>query len=214
MHMKVAAMRRMGLSSIELVPVKFTFLKRANRVRMRLHQHFTIEFGVILARLLVFRHVVTYSETSTLAERKMRFRSLVRSMHVYCDLVEHVPVGDTKSPLLRIVNRTSKGNENVHETFNPVLYVPLQKKCFDSVKINLMTDSGIPVPSMFGIGKSFVVLEFCRAAINISRCQTSIVICFSTRRQEAQTELLRCQSRSLRRILLSTERSRNTRVCR
>ena len=73
MHMKVAAMRRIGLSSIELVPIMFTFLKSANRVRMRLHQRFTIEFGVILARLLGFRHDVTYSETSTLAESKMQF---------------------------------------------------------------------------------------------------------------------------------------------
>jgi len=92
----------------------------------------------------------------------MQFRSFVRSIYVYCDLAEHVPVGDTKAPLLRIVNRTSNDNENVHETFNPVLYVPLQKKCFDSVEINLMTDSGFPVP--FRFGKSFVVLEFRRAA--------------------------------------------------
>jgi len=128
---------------------------------MILHQHFRIEFGVILARFLGFCLEVTYSETSTLAESKMRFRSLVRSIYVYCDLAEHVLVGDTKAPLLRIVNRTSKENENVHETFNPMLYVPLQKKCFDSVEINLMSDGGIPVPFMFG--KSFVVLEFRRA---------------------------------------------------
>ena len=156
MYMKAAAMSQMGLSSIEMVPITFTFLKSANGVRMRLHQHFVIEFGVILARLLGFCHDVTYFETSTLAESKMRFRSLIRSIYVYCDLAEHVPVGDTKAPLLRIVNRTSKGNEIVHETFNPVLYVPLQKKYFDSVEINLVTYGGIPVPFMFG--KSFVVL--------------------------------------------------------
>ena len=127
MHMKAAAMRRLGLPSIEMVPITFTFLKSANSVRMRLHQHFRIEFGVILARFWGFRYEVVYSGTSTLAESKMRFRSLVRSVYVYCDLAEHVPVGNTKAPLLRIVNRTSKGNENVHETFNPVLYVPLQK---------------------------------------------------------------------------------------
>ena len=162
MHMKATAMRQLGLSSIKMVPITFTFLNSANRVRMRLHQHFSIECGVILAGLLGYRHNVTYSETSTLAESKMRFRSLVRSIYVCCELAEHVPVGDTKAPVLRIVNRTSKGNENVHEPFNPVLYVPLQKKCFDSVEINLMTDGSIPVPFMFG--KSFVVLEFRPAA--------------------------------------------------
>jgi len=36
------------------------------------------------------------------------------------------------------------------------------KKCFDSVEINIMTDTGVSVP--FNSGKSFVVLEFRRAA--------------------------------------------------
>jgi len=50
---------------------------------------------------------------------------------------------------------------NVHQVFNPILYVPLQKKNFDTVEINIMTDVGVPVP--FRLGKSFVVMEFRRA---------------------------------------------------
>ncbi len=160
--MKVSTMLRMNLLSVDQVPVDFSFFKNQNRVRMRLQQNFTVEFGVVMARLLGFRHDITYSEASILANTKMRNRSIIRSIYVYCDLVEHVPVGDTKAPLLRVVNRTSSGDENVHRTFNPMLYVPLQKRCFDSVEINLMTDSGVPVPFLFG--KSFVVLEFRRAA--------------------------------------------------
>jgi len=153
---------RMGGSFAREVPVGFSFVKSEGRVRMSIYQNLCVEFSPVLARMLGFRHNVKYSGTSVLAERRMQFRSFVRSIYVYCDLAEHVPVGDTKAPLLRIVNRTSNDNENVHETFNPVLYVPLQKKCFDSVEINLMTDSGFPVP--FRFGKSFVVLEFRRAA--------------------------------------------------
>jgi len=161
-HMKVSTMLELQLTSVEQVPIEFSFLKNQNRVRMTLRQDITVKFGVVMARLLGFRHDVTYSTDSVLGESKMRFRSLVRSIYVYCDLVEHVPVGDIKAPLLRIVNRTSNGGENVHRTFNPILYVPLQKKCFDSVELNLMTDGGVPVP--FWFGKSFVVLEFRRAA--------------------------------------------------
>jgi len=96
-----------------------------------------------------------------LANRKMElYIPTIDSVYVYCDLVEHVPVGDSKAPLLRIVNRMSE--RGVHETFNPPLYIPLQKKCFDTVEINLMTDSGLAVP--FRFGKSFVVLKFRRAA--------------------------------------------------
>ena len=96
----------------------------------------------------------------------MSFGSTVRLIYTYCDLVEHVLVGDTKAPLFRIVNRKSDEDENVHQTFNPVMYVPLQKKCFDNVEINMMTDAGVPVP--LNSGKSFVVLEFRRATYKLS----------------------------------------------
>jgi len=81
-------------------------------------------------------------------------------VYIYCDILEHVTVGDTKAPLLRIVDKPRKQYGNVHRNFNPILYVPLQKKNFDTVEINIMTDSGQPVP--FRFGKSFVVLEFRR----------------------------------------------------
>ena len=87
----------------------------------------------------------------------------IHSMYVYCDILEHVAVGDTKAPLLllRIVDKPHKSRGNVHQVFNSILYVLLQKKNFDTVEINIMTDVGVPVP--FRLGKSFVVLEFRRA---------------------------------------------------
>jgi len=83
-------------------------------------------------------------------------------MYIYCDILEHVTVGDTKASLLRIVDKPRKQHGNVHRHFDPILYVPLQKKNFDTVEINIMTDSGQPVP--FRFGKSFVVLE-CRRVL-------------------------------------------------
>ena len=48
----------------------------------------------------------------------------------------------------------------MHRVFNLTLYVPLQKMCFDTVEIDMMIDTGDPVP--FLSGKSFVVLEIRR----------------------------------------------------
>jgi len=149
--------------SVNAVPVSFTYDTNADRVKISIMEPFCVDFSPALARLMGFHHSTRYCATTPwLAEHKMDFGSSVRSIYVYCDLVEHIPVGDTKAPLLRIVNRKSDGDENVHEAFNPVMYVPLQKKCFDSVEINMMTDTGVSVP--FNSGKSFVVLEFRRAA--------------------------------------------------
>jgi hypothetical protein len=90
---------------------------------------------------------LNYQETST--------------MYVYCDLLEHVVVGDTKAPLIRMINvkRNSNGG-NMHCVMNPPIYVPLQKKHFDTIEINIMTDAGQTVP--FKDGKSVVVMEFRR----------------------------------------------------
>ena len=55
-------------------------------------------------------------------------RGRIHSVYVNCDILEHVPVGDTKAPLLRIVNTNVKSIGNVHRVCNPLLYVPLQKK--------------------------------------------------------------------------------------
>jgi len=46
---------------------------------------------------------------------------------------------------------------------NTPLFVPVQKKIFDTIEINLMTDTGYPAP--FSSGKSNVVLELKRVGL-------------------------------------------------
>jgi len=133
---------------------------------MAVTQSLCVTLSPALARILGFPHdrKIEYCLDDILAKREMElFPPTIGSAYFYCDLVEHVPVGNTKAPLLRIVNRMSdRGGENVHKTFNPPLYIPLQKTCFDTVEINLMTDRhwiaySIPVWKVvrcFGISSS------------------------------------------------------------
>ena len=66
------------------------------------------------------------------------------NVDVYCDLLEHIMVGDIKAPLLHIVSRkkaVSQVDDKVkHTAFNLVQYMPLQKKSFDMIDILLATD--------------------------------------------------------------------------
>jgi len=90
-------------------------------------------------------------------------RGRIQSVYVYCDVLEHVPVGDAKAPLLRIVDTDDKAIGNVHRVFNPLLYVPLQKNTFNTIDIDMRTDFGsIGTNVPFLSGNSFVVLEFRR----------------------------------------------------
>jgi len=86
------------------------------------------------------------------------------TMYVYCDLIEHVTVGDVRVPLLRTFGIEKKKNSTdvVHRTFSNLVYVPVQKKQFDTIEINIMTDTGEAVP--FAPGKSVVLLHFRRSS--------------------------------------------------
>jgi hypothetical protein len=65
--------------------------------------------------------------------------------------MECVPVGDTTARLLRIVEISGQKGEMVHIQYDRPRYVPLQKKEFDSIEIDIRDDSGERIP--FDSGK-------------------------------------------------------------
>jgi len=148
-------------------------ISRNKHVMMRFTEHaeskgiHAVSFSLDLAMLLGFQTRVEYPlnvKDNLIAEKPLHLNILVGSVFVYCDLLEHVLLGDVKAPLLRILNRTTEMskhyNSTEHVTFNLIQYVPLQKKCFDTITIQLMTDYSELMP--FVAGKSIVVLEFWR----------------------------------------------------
>lgn len=150
------------LQDHEPLLVKFSYIPQSEKFRMVLERRYVaVEFSPDLARLLGFDSDVKYSREEMTGRRLPNLIGQIHSVYVYCDLLEHVPVGDTTAPLLRIVDKPVTTHGNVHQVLNPTLYVPLQKKNFDTVEINIMTDTGVVVP--FLMGKSFIVLEFRRA---------------------------------------------------
>jgi len=80
------------------------------------------------------------------------------SAYVYCNVLEHIPVGDTKAPLLRIVGLSGKSGDTIHTIYEKPIYVPLQQKSFDSIEIDMRSDTGDPIP--FEYGKVLVTLHF------------------------------------------------------
>jgi len=143
-----------------LVNVKFSYASKRIQLEIETQYVVGIVFSEDLARLLGFDSDVRYAGKTVVAPRGINLEGNINSLYVYCDALEAVVVGDTKAPLLRIVDKPRRVGGTAHRVLNPVLYVPLQKKCFDTVEINIMTDTGQPVP--FRYGKSFVVLEFRR----------------------------------------------------
>jgi len=95
----------------------------------------------------------------------------------------------------------------VHQTLNRILYVPLQKKNFDTVEINIMKDTEVPVP--FRYGKAFIVLEFRRtihAYLGLQKGVPTavIVICYRNDARVMKQKVYCCDATHVRRLLLQT----------
>jgi len=83
------------------------------------------------------------------------------ALYVYCDVAENVAVGDTRAPLLRIIDAAGKSGDDVHRAFDKPRYVPVQKKKFDSIEILIKNDIGENVS--FEGGRVTTTLHFQRA---------------------------------------------------
>jgi len=88
-------------------PLLAQFVYQEGRIRMNLHTRFVVQFSPDLAHLLGFEPDVTYRRNIPVAKQIPIMIGHAHSAYVYCDLLEHVAVGDTKAPLLRIVDNPS-----------------------------------------------------------------------------------------------------------
>ena len=68
----------------------------------------TVDFSLHMARLSGLRYV---TGKDVISEREPNLPSNICSVYVYCDLLEHVPVGNPKASLLRIVDKSNELGE-------------------------------------------------------------------------------------------------------
>ena len=121
---------------------------------------YELEFSPMLAKILGFARTITL-ETAALEGQPVGDIGVeVTSLYVYCDVIEPTVVGDSKVQLLRTVPLV--GGISGHHIFSTPIYVPLLKRHFDCLEINIMTDTGDVVP--FAPGKSVIILHFRRSS--------------------------------------------------
>ena len=82
-------------------------------------------------------------------------------MYVYCDIAENQLVGDASAPLLRIVPMQQSGvsqGDVVAHTFSTPHYVPVKRKNFETIQVDIRSDTGEKVA--FQRRKLTVTLNF------------------------------------------------------
>lgn len=112
-----------------------------------------------LMDILGFRHKFMFSAGAWKSDRPTDITRGFNAMYVYCPLVESRIVGDVHAPLLRIIPVTGKDTHNVTKEFEPIQYVPLVQRKFQTIEIDIRDDTGKPVP--FNRGRVVVTLH-CR----------------------------------------------------
>lgn len=78
---------------------------------------------------------------------------LPSQLFVYCDIVEPQIVGDVMTPLLRIIpldpSKYIYGANKMH-VFSPPHYLPVMRREFDTIEIDIRTSTGQKIPFQFG----------------------------------------------------------------
>jgi len=118
---------------------------------------FIVSFSPSLARKLGYLPLSTYGVGEHIASRETDLTVKMLRRYSYTVL--------QRARARRCGRRDGTvASHRGHETYGRApLYIPLQKKNFHIIEINIMTDTGNPVP--FVRGKSVAVLEFKRIGL-------------------------------------------------
>ena len=138
---------------------KLRYTPHNQKVILTIQPQMTIKFSDQLSRILAIEeHQFSEVEMNIKSSHVCDIEGGLHALYVYCDVLECVSVGDTVAPLLRIIEVTGQKGEMVHIQYDQPRYVPLQKKEFDSIEIDIRNDLGENIS--FERGKLIVTLHF------------------------------------------------------
>ena len=126
------------------------------KVTLHLQNKVEVYFSDI-GQTLGFSPNKVISRTST-TERAVDLEHGFHDLFVYCDVIQSQYVGDALVPLFRIVPLEGKDGERISKSFIRPQYLPVSRKQFESIEVNIKRDTGESVP--YEIGKVLLTLHF------------------------------------------------------
>lgn len=138
--------------------VHFDYLPDS-KVLMRIPVTYEVSLARGLADMLGFENT-TFSSGVFISKYPLELDGGITEIFVYSDLVSSHHVGDTFSPLLRIIPCVTEKSDQIVKSYQRPLYFPIRKSFVETIKIDLKTSSGNN--NVFSGGKTYVVLSFRR----------------------------------------------------
>ena len=142
----------------------------ADSRKISIHVEAVVTLSSDLAGIVGFspRHLTFREERKYKGKVAMGTNRGFNSLYFYCDAAEAISVGDIKAPLLRVVDAAGNFDDLIHRLYTTPQYVPVSRKEFKTVEIDMSDDTGRPVP--FEFGKVVATLHFrqCRNSYFLS----------------------------------------------
>ncbi|EFP12525.1 hypothetical protein CRE_29481 [Caenorhabditis remanei] len=117
-----------------------------------------LEFEKPFSYFLGFDDMIVRNNST--APHKVDLFGDVSVIYLYSDVVEPIIVGNKKTNLLSVIPCTGQYGSVVYYTVPNPRYVPIINSTIDSIRIELLTDGGTPIP--FSWGTTISVLHFKR----------------------------------------------------
>ena len=147
----------------DIAKPKFTYNAANKKVYLEMQGKMSIRFTENLREILGFTehdHLFNTRRRPRIfrADRTADIECGLHALYVYCDILEHVPVGDTSAPLLRILDIVGESGSMIRRSYEKPRYVPLQKKHFGSLEMHIRDSHGNKIP--FESGTVVITLHF------------------------------------------------------
>ena len=136
--------------------VQFSFDTLNRKVTIYLQNDTEVYFSDV-GQMLGFSSNTHISITS-IAEREADLEQGFHNLYVYCDTIQAQFVGDALVPLLQIVPIEGADGQHVSKSFERPHYLPVSRREFETIKVNIKRDTGESVP--FELGKVLLTLHF------------------------------------------------------
>ena len=136
--------------------VNFSYDTLTRKVTVHLQNDAELYFGHI-GYVLGFSPEDYISKSST-AESEVDLEHGFHDLYVYCDIIQPQYVGDTLVPLLRIIPVEGEDRQRISKSFLCPQYIPVSRKQFESIEVNIKRDTGDSVP--FEFGRVLLTLHF------------------------------------------------------
>jgi hypothetical protein len=159
----VSVGRREKVNYAESISLYFNNLKRsvqvtlqnANVVNFTFSDHIAYMLGFIPEQ---FKVSDPGDKTVIVAHHPPDILGGMHYLYIYCDILQPQIVGNTLAPLLGVVNVEGQYMQIVNRTYVAPHYIPVLKKCFNTIEINIKDDQNEFIK--FGFGKTILKLHF------------------------------------------------------